>query len=301
MRAYHPLNQSLLYKITTRRKLAAVFGMTEAALQSIIAMPKPFSSRDLEITRNGVTKVRHVQEPRGPLRPVHNRVRRLLSRIEPPAFLFCPVKGRCYVTNAALHAGAKEIRKLDIQKYFPSTPEHRVYWFFNTVMQCSTDVASILAKLLTADGHLATGSTVSPILSYYAFRDMWLNIADIAHAAGCTLSVYVDDLNISGDHVPESLMWKIRQQVHSRGLGYHKERHFHGGKGEVTGVFIRNGQVLLPNRQRKKVYDLRSALREATDPIEVDSLRRKLQGLLTQQKQIQNYAPNRDIVATHTL
>ena len=48
MRAYHPLNQSLLYKITTRRKLAAVFGMTEAALQSIIAMPKPFSSRDLE-------------------------------------------------------------------------------------------------------------------------------------------------------------------------------------------------------------------------------------------------------------
>jgi hypothetical protein len=301
VKIYHPLDQSLLYKVTTRRKLAAIFGMNEAALQSIVAMPQPFSARDKEITRNGVTKIRHIQEPRGSLRPIHNRVRRLLSRIEPPSFLFCPVKGRCYVSNAALHAGAKEIRKLDIQKYFPSTPDHRVFWFFNKVMQCSRDVAAILAKLLTADGHLATGSTVSPILSYYAFRDMWLNIADIAHAAGCTLSVYIDDLNISGERVSESVMWKIRQQVHSRGLGYHKERHFRDGKGEVTGVFIRDGKVLLPNRQRKKVYDLRAALRQAKDQAEADVIRRRLQGLLTQQKQIQGYTPSREIVAVLTL
>lgn len=292
MRDYYPLNQSPLYKVTTRPKLATIFGMTEAALQAIVAMPRPFSARDIEIVRNGVTKIRHVQEPRGPLRPIHNRVRRLLSRIEPPSFLFCPVKGRCYVSNAALHVNAGEIRKLDIQKYFPSTPKHRIFWFFNTVMKCSPDVAAILAHLLTADGHLATGSTVSPILSYYAFRDMWLSIADIVHTVGCTLSVYVDDLNVSGQRVPEHVMWKIRQQVHSRGLGYHKERHYRGGKAEVTGVIIRDGKIMLPNRQRKKVYDLRRTVRETDDPGQADILRRQLLGLITQQKQVEGHALN---------
>ena len=158
MKARHALDQSLLYRIKTRRKLAKILGMTESGLKIALSFERPFTSRQIEVVRNGVTKLRHVQEPRGPLRPIHNRVRVLLMRIEPPDFLFCPVKGRSYVSNAALHAGAREIRTLDVAKYFPSTPRHRVYWFFNKVMQCNSDVASILAELLTADGHLAQGA-----------------------------------------------------------------------------------------------------------------------------------------------
>lgn len=287
MKAYYSINQSPLYKVTTRRKLAFIFGMTEATLQVVWAMPTPFSSRQIEVPRNGVMKIRHVQEPRGPLRPVHNRVRKLLSRIEPPAFLFCPVKRRSYVSNAAEHIGAKEIRTLDVANYFPSTPRHRVFWFFETVMRCNRDVASILAKLLTANGSLATGSTVSPILSFYAFRDMWLSIADLVHAAGCKLSIYMDDVTVSGDRVPELLMWQIRQQVHSRGLKYHKERHYRGGIGEITGVIVRDGKTVLPNRQRKKVYDLRAVLRDTQDEDEATAIRRRILGMKTQQKQVE--------------
>ena len=288
MERRHPLNQSQLYRVTTRSKLAHIFGLTEKGLQELLTLPRPFTSRDIEITRNGVTKIRHVQEPRSKLRPIHNRARKLLSRIEPPDFLFCPVKGRSYVNNAALHAGAREIRTLDVAKYFPSTPRHRVYWFFHKVMLCNSDVASILAQLLTADAHLATGSTVSPILSFYAFRDMWLKIADIAHTAGCTISVYMDDVTVSGETVPELVMWKIRQQVHSRGLTYHKERHFKNGVGEVTGVIVRDGKTVLPNRQRKKVHDLRNALRQTVDPDEIAAIKRSLTGLTSQQKQVES-------------
>jgi len=245
-------------------------------------MPVLFSERDIEITRNGQTKIRHIQEPRGKLRPIHNRIRKLLSRIAPPDFLFCPVKGRSYVNNAAIHAAAREIRTLDVAKYFPSTPRHRVYWFFHKVMLCNTDIASILAQLLT------TGSTVSPILSYYAFRDMWLNIAEIARTAGCTISVYMDDVTVSGETVPEAVMWKIRQQVHSRGLTYHKERHFKNGIGEVTGVIIRDGKTILPNRQRKKMHDLRNGLRQATNLNDIAAIKRSLIGLASQQKQVES-------------
>ena len=53
---------------------------------------------------------------------------------------------------------------------------------------------------------------------------MWLKIAGIAKAAGCKLSVYIDDITLSGPAVPESLVWEIKKQIHSRGLVYHKQR-----------------------------------------------------------------------------
>ena len=283
----HPLHQSRLYAVHSRAKLAALFGLTRATLDAVLAEERPFSQRTIEIVRNGKTKVRVIQEPRGNVRQIHVVVRKMLTRIEPPEFLFCPVKRRSYVSNAALHAGAKEIRKLDIQAYFPSTPSHRVFWFFHTAMACSPDVAAVLAKLLTVDGHLATGSTVSPILSFFAFYDMWLSVAEIANEAGCLLSVYMDDIAVSGDRVPNKAIWQIKQQVHARELIAHKERHYTGGIGEVTGVLIKQGKLQVPNRQLKKAYDTRIALAAAINPAEITRLSSVLRGLNQQRKQIE--------------
>jgi hypothetical protein len=208
----HPLKQSRLYAVQSRAKLAALFGLTRATLDEVLAIENPYVKRMLEETRKRKTKFRPIQEPRGPLRPIHIVVRKALSRIAPPDFLFCPVKRRSYVSNAAQHAGAKEVRTLDVQAYFASTPRARVYWFFHKIMRCSGDVASILAQLLTVDGHLATGSTVSPILAFFAFYDMWLEIAQIAKMAGCTLTVYMDDMTISGEQVPDRVMWESRSK-----------------------------------------------------------------------------------------
>ena len=283
----HPLHQSRLYAVHSRAKLAALFGLTRATLDAVLAEERPFSQRTIEIVRNGKTKVRVIQEPRGNVRQIHVVVRKMLTRIEPPEFLFCPVKRRSYVSNAALHAGTKEIRKLDIQAYFPSTPSHRVFWFFHTAMACSPDVAAVLAKLLTVDGHLATGSTVSPILSFFAFYDMWLSVAEIANEAGCLLSVYMDDIAVSGDRVPNKAIWQIKQQVHARELIAHKERHYTGGIGEVTGVLIKQGKLQVPNRQLKKAYDTRIALAAAINPAEITRLSSVLRGLNQQRKQIE--------------
>ena len=134
--------------------------------------------------------------------PVSAKRCRELNR---PASFFAPSSDYLYVGNAAPHANAKEIRTLDIHAYFPSTPRHRVYWFFHKIMRCSPDVASILAQLLTVDAHLATGSTVSPIPSFYAFYDMWLAIAMIAKEARCVLTADMDDATIPRAAPPERL------------------------------------------------------------------------------------------------
>jgi hypothetical protein len=282
----YPIHQSPFYGMQSRAKLAEQFGLTRIGLDQVLAVEKPYSEREIDITRNGKTKRRLIQEPRGALREIHTRVRKLLSRISPPDFLFCPVKRRSYVSNAAQHVGATEIRTLDVHAYFPSTPSHRVFWFFHRIIRCSRDVASVLAQMLTVDGHLATGSTVSPILSFYAFYDMWLAIAEVAKEAGCVLTVYMDDVTLSGDSVPERVVWEVRKKIHARGLHYHKERHFTGGVGEVTGVLIRGGRLALPNRQRKKAHTVRRELRAETIPERIAALDATLKGLITQQRQV---------------
>ena len=283
----HPINQSRLFRVRSRAKLAALFGISMRELQNIVSMERPYSQRQIDTGKNGKVKLREVQEPRGALRPIHDRVRSLLSRIEPPDFLFCPVKRRSYVDNAARHLGARQVRTLDVVTYFPSTPEHRVYWFFNHIMECEKDVSSILANLLTVDKHLATGSTVSPILSFFAFYDMWHNISDIAKSNSCKLSVYMDDITVSGDVVSDKTMWEIQKQLHSRGLSYHKERNFRGGIAEVTGVLLRDGKTLIPNRQHKKAHLIRTELRDTKDFEHSVSLTQSLTGLKSQRMQIE--------------
>lgn len=285
---FHPLNQSPLYSIQSRAKLAEFFGLTQTKLHEVLDNPISYSDRAIEILRNGKRKTRTIQEPRGHLRPIHEKIARTLSRVQPPDFLFCPVRGRSYVDNAARHNGMKEVRTLDVKEYFPSTPRRRVFWFFHKVMRCSPDVSSILAQLLTVNGHLATGSAASPILAFYSFFDMWMAINEIARGANCTLSVYMDDVTLSGTAVPDRVIWQVRRKLHGCGLRYHKEKRYSRGVMEVTGVLIKHGIPQVPNRQLKKAYDARQQLSVATDQTRSDELVAQLRGLAAQRRQVEN-------------
>ena len=59
------------------------------------------------------------------------------------------------------------------------------------------------------------------------------------------------------------------------------------GIGEVTGSLIKNGQLLVPNRQLKKAYETRMALAAASEPDEVKRLIAILRGLDQQRKQVE--------------
>ena len=142
--------------------------------------------------------------------------------------------------------------------------------------------------LCTYKEHLPTGSPVSPILAFFAHIDMWETIANLAREAGCTLSVYIDDVTISGPFVRNRLMWEIRKAIHRTGLRYHKAKSYFGGVGEVTGVAIRGDAIDLPNRQHKKLFELRYAVRNAPDGDERNRLKQQLRGREGQARQISN-------------
>jgi hypothetical protein len=176
---------------------------------------------------------------------------------------------------------------LDIRKFFPNTSARRVFWFFSKVMQCDRDIAATLTRLACYKGHLPTGSPLSPILAYFAHLDVWNSIATICRIHGYTLTVYIDDVTISGTIVSAKIIWEIKKEIHRAGHRYHKEKLFVDSPAEITGVMVIGNDLFPPNRQHKKIRENATALKEKLSPRTVRNLENKLAGLKSQVKQIQ--------------
>jgi len=280
---YHQLDQSAFFRLGSRHQLLRLLGVTDDHLRALTQSDELYIEYDIPKKPN---KKRHVEEPRGDLKKVQARIAKLLARIQPADYLYCPAKRRCYVTNAARHRDSRVIRCLDLKEFFPNTPRVRVYRFFFEVMQCAGDVAGVLANLASFGGHLPTGSPLSPIMAHYAYWDVWNAIAAITAEHGLNVTVYVDDVTLSGVQVPTHLVWEVKKVLHAAGLRYHKEKEFVDRPGDVTGVILRDGKLLLPNRQHLKIREAKSELGAAREEMAVRKAVGRLRGLVGQRIQL---------------
>lgn len=285
-RKTYPLNQSPLYMLRNHRRLSELLKIKSKALSQLSRSGRASYATWTDTSPSG--KVRKIESPYPRLKRLQARLAALLTLIAPPDFLTCPVKGRSYVSNARYHSGSQQIVTLDVSAYFPSTTWRRVYWFFNKRMEMAPDVAWTLATLATLDGHLPTGSPLSPIMAYYAHEDVWLSVMKRVREAGCKLTLYMDDLTISGAVVPESLVWQVKQDIHSSGLRLNdrKQRRYAGGEGVVTGVIVTPTGVRPTKASHLKLKRLRSEVAAETDPVVKERLKKSLRGLEVQHRQV---------------
>jgi len=281
----YPLNQSPLFRLKRRAKLAQILGIRDRELRWLTRNADALYREKDRPKKNG-SGLRHIEDPQRLLKQVQSSLAQLLSRIDPPDFLFCPVKGRDYIQNAAQHRGNRVIRCLDIHKYFPSTRARRVFWFFYKVLCCERDLAGTLTRLSCYREHLPTGSPLSPILSYFAHLDVWSSVAQICKAHECVLTVYIDDVTVSGARVTDAMMWEIRQAIHRAGLRYHKEKLYADRPAEITGVIVDGLKLLPPHRQQKKIRIGEANLKKETRPFLAQKILGQLSGLKGQIEQI---------------
>lgn len=260
----HPLNQSPLYKVTSPKRLAEVLGISLPDLEHLIAAEHD-NYQVFDVTRSDGGK-RKIEQPKARTQGLHRRVCDLLSRIETPEYLHSAIKGRSYLTNAAAHVGRGPMVKVDVRSFFRSVPRAAVYRFFTEWMRCAGDVSGMLARLLTVYGHLPTGSSASPILSYYAFKSMFDRIDALARERGLVLTVYVDDMCLSGAAATRRLLYEVRRIIASNGLKSHKARYFGPKRPKiVTGAVVGEAGLRLPNRRHLKIYQGYRALRGEAD------------------------------------
>ncbi|MBK6467314.1 MAG: RNA-directed DNA polymerase [Rhodobacter sp.] len=225
------------------------------------------------------------------MKAVQSRIATLLARIQPPDFLFSPVKGRSYVDNAAQHIGSKAFWLLDVADYFPSCSANNVARFFHRDMNCSADVAAVLVKLVTLQESLPQGSPCSPILAYYCNRPMWLAIESCVARGGCKLSLYADDITISGDVVRKRMIWEIKKIVHGSGLKLKssKEVSLISAPADITGVIVKPSGTHLPNRQLKKLAELKKQRAMTHNPKDRAKLENQIAGRVAQRRQVEHF------------
>jgi hypothetical protein len=244
---------------------------------------KSFQKDDLDPFALRGRKPREIQEPKPALKAVHERVARLLKHVEVPEYLHSAVKGVSYRTNALQHAkvGAS-ILTMDVQDFYQSTGESRVFNFFREVLLCAPDVSRLIAKLLTWRGVLATGSSVSPLLSFHCNRPMFDEMAAIAVEGSLTFTCYVDDITFSGSAVRRGLACAIGRiaRRHGHCIKERKTRFYSPGQASIiTGVVVTDGVVSVPHERRLKGRRIEAAIASAENPIDRLALTEKLMGL----------------------
>lgn len=297
----YTLRDTPFFRLRSRKKLAEILLVSDAALQRVLNEENLYERRwkhkkEKDSWLNFEPKpefshfYRPIDIPDKGLKSIQSRIAKLFAKVTPPDWLFSPVKGRSYVNNAARHVGARAFWLLDIADYFPSCTDNNVAHLFHTRLECSPDVTAIMVKLITLFGCLPQGSPCSPIMAYYSNHTMWLKISEIVTDSGLTHSVYADDITISGNLIKKEVIWNIKATVHKHGLRIKAEKELSiiDSPADITGVIVKGGRTMLPNRQLKRLFELRGERQRAKGSLAKAALDSQIAGRLAQQRQVEH-------------
>ncbi|EPO8097630.1 TPA: RNA-directed DNA polymerase [Pseudomonas aeruginosa] len=247
------LDQCRLYKIGSEKRLAEILGLSLQDLRLLLRSESNYKKFTISQSENPFTKKprkkRAVQVPMNRLRRVHAKIFSFLRRVKYPDYVQGAVKGRSYQTNAAFHARSRQTATFDISKFYESTKYHLVHEFFLGALKCPTDIAGKLARLVTCDGVMPTGSLLSPLLSFWVAKGMFDECAALAETYDLKFTCYIDDLTFSGDRIPRELKSKLKIIVSRYGykLAMEKTKVFRfGAPAHITGVVKLNGELVVP-------------------------------------------------------
>ena len=284
-KTYYSEKDSPFYRLKSKKKLAFLLNIEQNKLQTLSREDDPYHHFKKPKRSGGYRKI---SAPREDLKAVQKRIANLLGRIAPPDYLFAPVTGRSYIDNAASHFGAISFHFLDIEDFFSNCTANKVIWLFNKRLQCSPDVAAIIRGIVTRENSLPQGSPCSPLLAFLCYVDMWEEISCIARNSNLTLSVFADDITISGTSIPGSAIWEIKKTLRKHGHAHNKnkERGLHSRPVEITGIILKQDGLFVPNRLNKKLYKALQVFANGSVGNRPVGLEAEIRGREMQKKQI---------------
>lgn len=252
----YAIDLSPLYGMPSHTRLAEIlqWAGTTGKLRSFCRRPDNFSRY---IDRSKPGKQRLIEAPAKRAKEFQARLLELLRRIELPDYLYSARSGRSYLSNSAAHCEADGCTiTMDIESFYQSVTRERVIYFFETGLKQPRDVAETLASLLCCDGHLATGSPASPLVSFWAYRDIFDVIDQRVRYRDGVFTLYIDDMGITGKGFGHTDVRWISRLLRKAGLTVKdtKTRVFHADAPKlVTGRACRNGMSRAPNKQHRKM------------------------------------------------
>ena len=257
----YAIDQSPIYKLSSKRKLATILQVEYASL----LQSKEWTNYTVSEIEKGSGGFRTIYDPCRELNQVQRRIKNLLSRISIPNWVFSGRKGVCHVDNGKYHEHSVYFIQSDLHAFYDSCSRERVYRLFKDRFKCSSDVSALLSDLTTLtlqDGStvIPTGSPCAQLVAFYAYQDMFNELHNLARNHGCKFSLYVDDLTFSSKMPfsnPAVFKKKLLQIVKRYGHSLSLSKTAYRGADEtkiVTGVAItKEGVSAIPNKLRYKI------------------------------------------------
>lgn len=269
----YDVSSSSLFRLPSLRALASalLWSGTPSALRALSKRPNNFQEFNRIHPRTG--KSRKIQAPSEDVKPLQKRLNVLLKQLRVPDYLQSGVPGRSHLSNSSKHMTAEGATvTVDVSDFYPSITRKRVFRLFRNVFECAPDVADALADLVCFNGHLATGSPASVLLSFWACRDMFDIIAERASLSDATFTLYVDDIAITGNTIGHSEILFLGRLL--KGFGFssreQKAKLFRKrGAKVVTGRAFRDGVSRAPNKKHRELHETMCQIREHNTTVKV--------------------------------
>lgn len=202
-------------------KLGLERGYLRALAESAGGHYNPFVKRDkvLPFQRQfKKKKKRIIDNPDEQLRDVQKRIYRRLLRPESlPDYIYGGVTNKCIQDNVNRHFGARMLVTVDIANFFPSVTNEYIYWLWNRVLGCSSEISILLTRLTSFERHLPQGAATSTPLANILICTIDKQIRSECERMGITYSTWVDDLAFSGDH-PQLIIPVVIRALGKAGL-----------------------------------------------------------------------------------
>lgn len=186
-------------RIVSAKRLAEYAGMDLDHLKRLADVAgryyEPFDRRKHEKD----DKWRHIDNPTGLLLETQRLLnRRYFRKLSWPEVFWGGIRGRSALGNATIHAGQPVVIRVDIANFYPSVNNDRVFACLRKHLGFGTEVSSIVTRLTTFQRRLPQGAPTSPAIGNLALLDIEPELRVIADELGLELSVFVDDIVVSG-------------------------------------------------------------------------------------------------------
>lgn len=203
-------------------------------------------------------KMRKIDEPLPLLKEIQTYIlKNILEKVPCSIYSKAYKKGYSIKENAKFHRNQKVLIKMDIEDYFPSLSEAKVYGFFKDTLGYTVAVSVMLTKLCTLNDGLPQGAPTSPYLSNLLTVDLDNSIYDYCTNNGkLRYTRYADDIFISGDiEAAQPIIKTINKILYSNGLRPNKEKTAvikNSAQQCVTGIVV-NKKIQTPKSYRKEI------------------------------------------------
>ena len=239
--------------ISSLKHLSYRLGFPEQLLEEVADKLEEYYKFILIQKPNG--GVREISIISQPLKKIQSAIHRLLTELYLPEYVHGGVKEKNNYSNAKVHCKKNFILKLDLEKYFPSISNSRVYGLFLHELKCSQDVARLLTKLCTIKAQVPQGASTSTDIANLVFRKTDCRLKGLATKFGLEYTRFVDDLTFSGQNIPCRFINIVKSIVSDSGFRLNNSKEKLRGKHQpqvITGLVVKFKKPRVPRKKKRE-------------------------------------------------